>query len=259
MPEKKLPLISCLCITKNNTEYLSRSIGCFLDQTYANKELIIISDGNDNTVRQLISKHEGVPIRSYSVPLSPKLSLGLLRNMSIDKAEGEYICQWDDDDWYHQERLERQFNSLMDSHKAACFLAYWLNYDVATDCAYLFPASPFPASIMCKRSLLIEDHRYSDRHRDEDYELMVSLIKNNHAFPLVMPSLYIYYCRHGNNTCTDDHFRNILATSLPLPVQTTDLFRKIFRNELSASEASALVTSQEILGPLNYFTELLKA
>jgi glycosyltransferase involved in cell wall biosynthesis len=179
--------------------------------------------------------------------------MGILRNISIDKAQGEYICQWDDDDWYHTERLERQFNSLMDTHKAACFLSFSLNYDEVTDCAYLLPVMLFPGSIMCKRSLLIEEHRYPDQQYKEDYELMVSLIKKNHAFPLVMPWLYVYYCRHGNNSCSDDHFTKLLSLSLPLSRHTADLFGKIFRNELSTSDASSLMTG-EILGSIDYFS-----
>jgi glycosyltransferase involved in cell wall biosynthesis len=34
-----------------------------------------------------------------------KLTLGELRNISVREADGEYVCVWDDDNWYGSNRL----------------------------------------------------------------------------------------------------------------------------------------------------------
>ena len=48
--QKKLayPKISCLMITANRLHIAKRAIKCFADQSYPNKELIIIDDGEEN-------------------------------------------------------------------------------------------------------------------------------------------------------------------------------------------------------------------
>ena len=47
MQSISLPLISCICITRNRPGYLSKAIVCFKQQTYPNKELVILYEEDD--------------------------------------------------------------------------------------------------------------------------------------------------------------------------------------------------------------------
>jgi len=55
---------------------------------------------------------------------SPGVTLGELRNYSISKASGTYICVWDDDDWHNPHRLKSQLHDAIDNGKSGCILAY---------------------------------------------------------------------------------------------------------------------------------------
>src|SRR6187399_197150 len=110
---KKLPLISCLCITRNKIPLLKRAIHCFRNQTYPNKELILVFEDNDNDTKSFVKRLKDKNISIYEIPSTPKLSLGELRNISIHKCKGEYFCQWDADDWYHNRRLETQIDYIL--------------------------------------------------------------------------------------------------------------------------------------------------
>ncbi len=41
------PLVTCLCLTRNRRAWLPRAIGCFLAQTYEERELLIVDDGDE--------------------------------------------------------------------------------------------------------------------------------------------------------------------------------------------------------------------
>jgi len=251
MVMKQRPLVSCICVTKNEARVLSRAIECFRNQTYPNKELIILAEGSESHVKEMLALGEDDRIKCFVVPSTPKIPLGSLRNLAISKANGEYICQWDDDDWYHVKRIEIQLNMLLESHKPACILAFWLMYDQTAGQAYLSHVGPWPGTILCRKSLLTDQFPYPDLPNSEDWELMLTLIKHNHVYPAIMPYLYIY-AYHGSNTFEYDHFKGIYKYSQLLPENHACLFKKIFNNEISNTKASRLLLHEDQMAPIDY-------
>ena len=118
----KKPLISCTMITKNRWNLCKRAISCFKNQTYTHKQLVIVSDGKDeynNKIIEFISNCPNIKI----IIINPQKyedkspTLGHLRNISLDNADGEYIVQWDDDDISHNSRIEKQFDIMQKNNK----------------------------------------------------------------------------------------------------------------------------------------------
>ena len=95
--ESQLLLVSCLMITKNRANFAMCAVRCFLNQTYPNKELLIIDDGECGELARFIDHLDDTRIRY--IRLAPgNNALGDLRNRSVALAQGEWVCQWDDDD-----------------------------------------------------------------------------------------------------------------------------------------------------------------
>src|SRR5882762_9182892 len=115
------PLVSCLCVTKNKLYQLKRAVNCFYGQSYARKELVIVYEGNKTEASKWISHLKDPKIKVVHVSVIPKLSLGELRNISIAHAKGEYFCQWDDDDWYHRDRVKIQLEQALAQRQPATF------------------------------------------------------------------------------------------------------------------------------------------
>ena len=106
-------MISCLTITLNRLVLLKEAVRCYCRQTYPNRELIIVTDGTPQ-YRQAIDDYIGWLGRADIYPVYMAESgqpLGVLRNIALDVAKGTIVCQWDDDDLNHPERLERQFDA----------------------------------------------------------------------------------------------------------------------------------------------------
>ena len=114
--------ISCICPTYNRPELLKESIKMFINQTYKNKELIIIDDSfNKENVCTTIEN-----IKYYYVD---KMSIGSKRNLAISYATGDVIAFWDDDDYYDPKRLEYQV-SFINNKKQIIFFKNVLYYDL---------------------------------------------------------------------------------------------------------------------------------
>jgi len=249
-----LPLISCLCVTREKPEFLTRVIQCFLSQTYPSKELVIVYEDDDPPTRRLVRTLKQENIRILEVPSHPKKTLGELRNISVQASKGTYFCQWDDDDWYHNLRLEVQMNAIINNHKEASILAYWLMYDTVNNEAFLSLPNPWPGTILCHRNIFGDGLVYEARGRSEDTAFLVELMRRNCLMPVVMPSLYIY-TYHARNTWGYSHFGKMFSLSQRLPPEVCELFRKIFSGELSNDEASRLMLGRDVLGAIDYFQQ----
>ena len=125
----RLPLISCLLVTAGGRwDFFVQSYRCYLDQTYSNRELVIVNEG-PTTYQDRIASHVAGRPDVKLVFLDGKYTLGGLRNISIALSNGDIFVQWDDDDFNTPERLAVQFSHL-DRHPeaAACYLSDQLHY-----------------------------------------------------------------------------------------------------------------------------------
>lgn len=109
-PNKELPLITCIMPTANRVDFVISSIKLFLNQNYPNKELMIIDDG-ENSISGVIP--ENPQIRYFY--FNPKNTIGTKRNWACERANGELITHWDDDDWYAEDWLSYQVYALLNS------------------------------------------------------------------------------------------------------------------------------------------------
>lgn len=199
---------------------LERVINCFRNQSYPRKQLIIVYEKSDRlTVEFLNSRIWEEDIKLVPVPDKPlKFSLGKLRNLSIENADGEYVCQWDDDDWYDPDRLSAQMEAILKTDRPGCLLSRWIVFDATTSKAYLSNQRLWEGSILCRKEILLSNP-YPEISKGEDTEVIEYLLRNNLLTVIHdMPELYIY-TYHGTNTWEQGHFTDIFAASTELSPQ----------------------------------------
>lgn len=109
------PLVSCIMPTANREKYIPFAITYFLQQNYPNKELVIIDD-SQRPIEKLIPPHPA--IKYYFVDKAE--SIGLKRNYACEKANGEIIVHWDDDDWHAEDWLSAEVHYLISSGADLC-------------------------------------------------------------------------------------------------------------------------------------------
>ncbi|AQT60521.1 glycosyltransferase family A protein [Cellvibrio sp. PSBB023] len=218
------PLVSCLCVTKNRPDKLARAIQCLRFQTYSNIELVVVYESNDLATANIISIHKDIRLNAIVVDAERNLTLGELRNISIESAAGDFFCQWDDDDWYHPERVELQLREILETGKMACLLSRWHMFDSITGQFYLSHYRMWEGSILCNlnkfRNKMIV---YPSISKSEDTSVIEILHSMDEVCLLDLPYLYIYTF-HGSNTWDVEHFKMNWNKGIPISFKDVSEF-----------------------------------
>jgi mannosyltransferase OCH1-like enzyme/GT2 family glycosyltransferase len=227
------PLISCLCVTRDRVEQLKRVIECFKNQTYTNKELLIVCDQDDLATLAFVAQLDDVDIRHHVVSTHEKKNLGQLRNLSIELSNGDYFCQWDDDDWYHPSRLSLQLEFCQKNQKSASVLPRWFIYSDVHDKAYLSNIRLWEGSVLCHKNAFDSSNIYSQSSRGEETPMIRHLLTKDELAVVDAPSLYLYW-HGGGNTWDSAHFDAIFRASSLLDEKNTQAIKQKFIPNTSA-------------------------
>jgi len=238
-------------VTSHRPVLLERAIRCFLAQTYENKELVIVYPSADEATRQCLSAHASTALKPRPVE-QPDLTLGAKRNISIESASGEYICIWDDDDWYSPARLTTMHGALTASKKAAAMLTRLLIYHAGREQAFLSHERLWENSLVFHRRTVSElGIRYPSKDRSEDYEFVNGLIAANLVYPVLDPTLYIYHCT-GVNACSASHWEALLRRSTLLSTEQSAQVKRIVELSVDPSTGHSQLQTEWFRAPLRY-------
>jgi hypothetical protein len=244
--EQAGPLISCLCVTRARVTLLRRAVRCFLEQSYPHRELLILFDSDDAATRQYVGTLDDDRIHGIEAPQSPRQTLGALRNLTVAEARGEYVCQWDDDDWYHPDRLTVQLSALRASGRPACVLSRWTCLDVEGRRAYISPRRAWEGSILVERERMVA---YPELARGEDTVAIETLARLQQLHMLDRPELYVYTF-HGSNTWEWRHWADLMEKSTVLPwSESQEILRRTGSDTIGPKE----LPMREHLTPTRYW------
>lgn len=223
------PMISCICITNNRLNLLKRAISCFEAQNYPNKELVLCYPENDEQTKLFINKLiQNTTLAILKIERKNEESLGNARNISIARCRGDYVCIWDDDDWYHSSRLSFQYNSMITTGHGyqASVLMRVILYDSTTQKAYLSFPYTWDGSILCRKEIILQN-QYAYRDQGEDTHIIKFLDGKKLLYHIdEAPFLYIYIY-HGGNTWDYAHYEYFTNKSELLSEEVTDSIRNI--------------------------------
>ncbi len=219
-------LVSCLCVTRNRVPMLRRAVSCFLNQTYQPRELVVLYETDDPATGDYLATLNDLSIRAIAIPVSPKLTLGALRNLSLEASHGRYVAQWDDDDWHGPARLADQINTICASGKPACVLSRWVMYDEATQAAFVSAIRAWEGSLVAERSAVPP---YADLRQGEDTRVIDQMLSENKLVTLDSPHLYVYVY-HGTNTWERSHWQeNLLPYAQSLATEGSERVRSLLQ------------------------------
>lgn len=210
--------VSCLMVTQESRwHHFLRSCNCFLQQTWPEKELVVAAHGSAAFLDYLERYCAQLPAPTVTALTQTPCTLGELRNLSVQAATGEIICQWDDDDSYHARRIELQAGELIKQAADMCLLTdywhcfrdtgelYWLDCSrCATGKSWKTPTNgTLPGSLTARRQAMFP---YPASARGEDtFFLMYALIRRC-KFALLSGMGWCYvYNYHGANTWVRPH------------------------------------------------------
>ena len=177
------------------------SIFSFLAQTYGNRRLVVVNDGDYSFECIGVAAD-----RIVQIQLDGRHILGSLRNRSLDCVPpGALWVQWDDDDWHHPELLAKQHEVLTERAAETCFLRHQIKYAFSIDAGWAdsFPGG-FAGTLMARNRPAL---RYPELAQSEDSVFCLALKHSCHWIAWDNPPHYYLRFIHGHNTWPDAHFQ----------------------------------------------------
>jgi glycosyltransferase involved in cell wall biosynthesis len=118
--------VSIILPTYNRAAYIVETIESIRNQTYPNWELIIVDDGSDDNTEEVIGKIKDERIRFYR---AGRIGIGgKIKNIGLEKADGELIAFIDSDDLWAATKLEKQVVALQQYPEAGFSLTGGYNF-----------------------------------------------------------------------------------------------------------------------------------
>ena len=106
--------VSVIIPSYNRFSFLLNAIDSIKNQTYKNIEIIVVNDGSNqleyynNQIKNVIFLHQ----KQNSKQIFGFSNINYIRNIGIKHSTGKYIAFLDDDDYWLQNKIELQINSM---------------------------------------------------------------------------------------------------------------------------------------------------
>lgn len=106
----KIGLVSIAIPVYNVEKYLEECLNSIINQTYERIEIILVNDGSTDSSLE-ICKHFLFDDRIIIIDKKNE-GLSIARQVAIDKANGEYLCMIDSDDFVENNFVERLYANI---------------------------------------------------------------------------------------------------------------------------------------------------
>lgn len=169
---QRTPLVSCIMPTADRPLFVPQAIRYFLAQDYPQAELIVV-DAGETPVADLIPDDERIRYERTD----SGLSLGALRNLACELAQGQIIAHWDDDVWQAPARLSYQVTALLHRQVALCGINNELHLDLTTGQAWHSTRPPgerpwLAGSSLCYLRTFWQVNPFPDLNLGEDIQFV---------------------------------------------------------------------------------------
>lgn len=113
--------VSIIIPLYNAEKYIIETLKSAINQTYENKEIIIIDDGSTDDSKRKIEKYIDNTVKYFYQKNS---GVSVARNKGIEMATGDYITFLDSDDILHEDKVQKQMNVIKKWNYDVCYCTY---------------------------------------------------------------------------------------------------------------------------------------
>jgi teichuronic acid biosynthesis glycosyltransferase TuaG len=194
--------ISVIIPTYNCAPFLRQCLDSVLGQSYTPSEVIVVDDDSTDHTEQVLASYN-TKIISCRIPHSG--IPGVVRNVGLERAKGEFIAFCDADDYWVNDKIEQQLMILQQTNSNCCVTDAFVLGDEETT---LLANHPFrssnlrrellrnnyfiTSSVMLHRSLMRKKKFSSSKsfRGYEDYILWLSLLEELRIAYIPKPLVY---------------------------------------------------------------------
>ena len=101
-----MSLVNIIMTCHNGEKYVKTAVNSILSQTYKNWQLIFFNNSSNDKSLEIVQSFQDPRIKCFTS--NRLLNLGQVRKKAIECCNGEYICFLDVDDYWVDNKLEKQ-------------------------------------------------------------------------------------------------------------------------------------------------------
>lgn len=214
MSKKELPFVSICTPTYNRAHMLDAWARYIFLQDYPKDrmEVLVADDSTDNTLEKLEELRERLPnLRVFN--FEGRSGNGIKRQWLIERAAGDILVHFDDDDYYSPHRVSHAVESLQNSDKliAGCTMLYiWhVKEQVLTKSGPFHQNHATNATFAYKKEYA-EHNRFADVNQQTEPSFT-----NNFTNPMIqLDSLKTMVCIKHNQNTVNKQIRNVITKDL---------------------------------------------
>jgi glycosyltransferase involved in cell wall biosynthesis len=195
-------MVSIVIINYNDKVRVQRAIESALEQTYKDKEIILVDDGSDEETRKIYENYDVNLVQLEREDKSLRTP-SRARNAGIKEAKGDYICFLDSDNYYDKEFVEECMKFPADVMYCNWSIVGLEAMDIDIERVwksgqgllenYLQHQHLDHQCLLIKRSVLDKAGYYDDRlPRSQDCDLIVRLMLNSEEFKHISKRLFFF-------------------------------------------------------------------
>jgi len=268
---EKTNLISIIIPCFNDHEYIEQAVQSALDQTYENKEIIVVDDGSNAKTRAVLKNFES---KIDLLITQDNQGQSIARNNGIKKATGEYILNLDSDDYFEKSFCGRAVKKFLEDSQIKIITCHARRFDEKGEIDVFVPrggnlenflfANAALGSVMFKKTDWEKTGGYEEELPIlgfEDWEFYIQLLKSG-GYAYIIPEVLFNYQIRENSTTNRikdlkfDKLKNIIFKHSDLYKENFDLLILDLIERLKAEEKEKIKNRERI--EFNLGNSLLK-
>ena len=123
-----MPLVSVIMPYYKKINFVINAINSVLNQSYQNFELILVYDDTNLSDLEIIKNEFKNNPKLKIIKNNKNFGAGISRNIGISKSIGEIIAFIDSDDYWFQQKLEKQLDFMNHNNLDFTFCNYKKKY-----------------------------------------------------------------------------------------------------------------------------------
>lgn len=204
-----MQLVSIIIACYNDAQYIEQTVNSALNQTYANKEIIVVDDGSNEETKVVLRKIE--PKITKLITQENK-GQSTARNRGIKEAKGEFILVLDSDDYFEPTFCEKAIK-VFESDEEIKIVTCFVNRIVENNKIEVFKPKggkikdflsyncAMGSSMFIKTNWKnIDGYDEVMRKGFEDWEFYIRLLKNGGSTYVIPETLFNYRLRKDSTT-----------------------------------------------------------
>ncbi len=202
----------------NKAKYLSQCLNSIISQTYKNWKIYLIDDNSNDNSKEILSKYQNIEnIKIFN--LEENKGPAYCRNLGIQKSNSELIAFLDSDDYWPEDKLEKQIKNMLSNNCNFTYTDYYFFFDdnfkekKMTDLpsqynydTFLKHSSMSTSSIIIKREIL--NNIQFEKVNHEDYLFKCDLLRKGEVAYKIKET-YVFY-RINKNNRSSNKIKNII-------------------------------------------------